>query len=629
MTLTATPNTDYDPSAKFEYWVEESTGRKITEPEITVEVTGAETYTAHFTSDLVVTFDFPSEGGYKLFWNSRNLFSGRFPKNVYTTSFQLIDSLVGGKRFVGAEPQQLGHDFLQNNTPAILYGTGQAKVLLSNETTANISADENLITAQQDFNVDTLSADYKYYTIDVENAQFDLIQPGTLVAAGTHYIRFAVEGFKADSLPTPEILYWFPDVDELTGVPYYYNQVQLHSLPAGVGQVYVSDTAEESDTAWTGAEVADRKFDGASGSFYLHAKANDGWQVAGFAATTLGEDNLPVYTNELFSTGNPASADIAQSDYNGWDDDRWRGTRPSAPNRVYLALYTRVKPATVAEFDSLGSVSINPAVNNIGDIVTMTATPNTDYDPTAKFDYWIEESTGRKITDPVISVEVNGVETYTAHFTSDLVLTLDFPEEGGYKLFWSDRELASHRFPDNVYTVSFQLIDSLADGKRYVGVQPQHVRHDFLPNNTPAILYGAGQAKVLLSKETTVNISELEDLITAQLDIYVDTLSADYKYYTIDVENAKFDLIQPGTVIAAGTHYIRFAVEDFKSGIEEAPEVLYWFAEIGDVVGISTVETSDARAAAGNDKIYTLGGMQVKRLGKGIYILNGKKVYNP
>jgi hypothetical protein len=57
--------------------------------------------------------------------------------------------------------------------------------------------------------------------------------------------------------------------------------------------------------------------------------------------------------------------------------------------------------------------------------------------------------------------------------------------------------------------------------------------------------------------------------------------------------------------------------------------VLYWLPPADDVVGINGVEAADVRAAAGNDKIYTLGGMQVKRLGKGIYILNGKKVYNP
>ena len=254
--------------------------------------------------------------------------------------------------------------------------------------------------------------------------------------------------------------------------------------------------------------------------------------------------------------------------------------------------------------------------------------PDTAFDPRSKFAYWEEASTGRKITEAEFTVDVTGVETYTAHFTSDLIVTLDFPAEGGYKLFWSDRDLLDHSFPENVYNITFQLVDSVADGKRYTGAEAQQLSHYFWQNNTPTILYGTGKAQVLLSNDTTVNISEYENLITAQQDVNVDTMAVAYKYYTIDVENTKFDLIQPGTLITAGTHYIRFAVEDFKAGFEETPEVLYWLPTADDVVGINGVEAADVRAAAGNDKIYTLGGMQVKRLGKGIYILNGKKVYN-
>jgi len=134
-------------------------------------------------------------------------------------------------------------------------------------------------------------------------------------------------------------------------VQYYYNYVRLHSVPSGRGQVYASASEEVNDSVWTGSEVSDLKIEGASGYFYFHAKAIEGWQVAGFAATTLDDTGNPVYTETLFSTSNPAKDDITNSTFYGWDDDGFIGGRPVTPNRVYIALYTRVNAVTEAGFE--------------------------------------------------------------------------------------------------------------------------------------------------------------------------------------------------------------------------------------------------------------------------------------
>lgn len=165
------------------------------------------------------------------------------------------------------------------------------------------------------------------------------------------------------------------------GNTYYVNYVQLHSLPAGAGQVYVSESSTVSDADWTESEVAELQSILQFGSFYLHAKPNDGWQVAGFAATTLDTNGDPVYTEELFSTSNPASVDVTTSDISSESRDGADLAMPLDPNRVYLALYTHVKPAIVAEFAALGSVSISKIVNYIGDKVTLTATPRHRFRP--------------------------------------------------------------------------------------------------------------------------------------------------------------------------------------------------------------------------------------------------------
>ena len=86
------------------------------------------------------------------------------------------------------------------------------------------------------------------------------------------------------------------------------------------------------------------------------------------------------------------------------------------PNEYCYALFCRVK----AEAEDGGKAEISRRVNEIGDEITITATP----DDGSTFQYWTEESTGKKITENPYTFTVTGKETYTACFGESSAVVL-------------------------------------------------------------------------------------------------------------------------------------------------------------------------------------------------------------
>ena len=66
-----------------------------------------------------------------------------------------------------------------------------------------------------------------------------------------------------------------------------------------------------------------------------------------------------------------------------------------APTAQFYALFTHVKPTIAIGQSPLGTVSISKVCNEIGDDVTLTATP--DESKNATFDYWVNMNTQEKI----------------------------------------------------------------------------------------------------------------------------------------------------------------------------------------------------------------------------------------
>ncbi len=413
---------------------------------------------------------------------------------------------------------------------------------------------------------------------------------------------------------------------------YYANYVQLNVLPEGAGKVYVGEAAADENTKWedNGAEL---QFVTQLGSYYLCATPLDGYQFAGFSQTTLDEDEEPIVNYDIISEVTPTSFMGNKSDLSASTESEANSLMPLVPNFVYYAIFTHVKPGYLDQMSSLGKASIDKVCNEIGDEVTLTATPDTEFDPTAKFDYWVKESTGEKIYENPLKVTVDGNETYKVHFTADKAQVIHFAEEGEYKLWFTESSLNGHCFPDNVWNSTIKLVDknyvneqdetqNNTTGKTYTTVEQQS--HYMWTSNTACLLWGQGDATIILSGDTTEEQkSEDKDVAYAQEDIEVSELPVAYKYYSIDIPNQVFRLLDDDATITKGSFYIQFDATAFSD--EEYPEMLYWSAEAAVADGIDAVKVNEA---VKNGKVYNLGGQQVKSAGKGIYIMDGKKFIN-
>ncbi len=407
---------------------------------------------------------------------------------------------------------------------------------------------------------------------------------------------------------------------------YYANYVQVNAYPTGTGKVYVSDTSEKpADDKWE--ETSEYQYVTTLNSFYLHAQPAEGYQFAGFSEATFDETEMPIFNETIFSKDNPTYGDPTLSAFNGEDEAAVQGMMPLDPNRVYYALFTCVKPDFYKNHSPMGTVVIDKVCNKVGDKVVLTATPNTEWDSTCKFDYWIKESTGEQIKDNPLSVDVKGVETYRAHFSADKALVWNFAEEGEYKMWYNESGLVGNVFPENVYNVTFTVIDTLkvADAGLEGNELDRHVNVENLSSymwnsHTHALLYGKGEATIILTGEPAIDETAIPDIVCPAEPVNVDELPVTYRYYTMDIEGEKFDLIPAGTTIAAGSYYVQFDVTRFYEGLA-APEVLYWNKE-SFVTKIATPEMIENLK---NSKVYNINGMEVLSAGKGIYIMNGKK----
>ena len=119
-----------------------------------------------------------------------------------------------------------------------------------------------------------------------------------------------------------------------------------------------------------------------------------------------------------------------------------------------------------------------------------------------------------------------------------------------------------------------------------------------------------GQYKFTVSDEDVTTISD-NDLVAATADV-----TADGTQYALAQKNGKvgFAKVKAGVVIPAGKAYLKVSASEAKTA---------FFALDGETTAISNVATE---AEANNGAFYTLQGVKVAKLAKGLYIHNGKKV---
>ena len=425
----------------------------------------------------------------------------------------------------------------------------------------------------------------------------------------------------------------------------YYATVSAY--PTGAGLVYaevpessVTESEDEMSDLFTDmktpAESVDVKFmynDVSTNTpFYPHAVPSEGWIFAGFSLAKVVRDEVEgedvfVFNDSIYDTDNPSSNTYLEAAFSDADQTIALSSFPMAPTAQFYALFTHVKPTIAIGQSPLGTVSISKVCNEIGDDVTLTATP--DESKNATFDYWVNMNTQEKIAQNPLEVKnIQESAVYEAHFKSDKAITMEFPEEGGYKIVYFDKGyvMPATNVVDNTFDfwgISTNNLKVTEDSSAYY-IQPGDLRNWLYPGN-PHILYGKGLMTFVENDEMQKsNSNELE--WSGDNGVNVADLSLDKKYYSVNLEKKQFELLANDAVIAPKTAYFAMPVECYTAhNVEKAPSIVYWYKPETST-GIEEIQQETA--TVGNAKgIYSIDGKKMNAIpAKGLYIVNGKKV---
>lgn len=425
----------------------------------------------------------------------------------------------------------------------------------------------------------------------------------------------------------------------------YYATVSAYPTGAGlvyaeVPESYVTESEDEMSDLYTDmktpAESVDVKFMynnyDTNTYFYPHAVPSEGWIFAGFSQAKVVRDEVEgedifVFNDSIYDTDNPSSNTYLEAGFSDADQTIALTSFPMAPTAQFYALFTHVKPTIAIGQSPLGTVSISKVCNEIGDDVTLTATP--DESKNATFDYWVNMNTQEKIAQNPLEVKnIQESAVYEAHFKSDKAITMEFPEEGGYKIVYFDKGyvMPATNVVDNTFDfwgISTNNLKVTEDSSAYY-IQPGDLRNWLYPGN-PHILYGKGLMTFVENDEMQKsNSNELE--WSGDNGVNVADLSLDKKYYSVNLEKKQFELLADDAVIAPKTAYFAMPVECYTAhNVEKAPSIVYWYKPETST-GIEEIQQETA--TVGNAKgIYSIDGKKMNAIpAKGLYIVNGKKV---
>lgn len=395
---------------------------------------------------------------------------------------------------------------------------------------------------------------------------------------------------------------------------YYAFYTKVSAYPSGKGQVYLSASNSETPTDDQYQDAAEEQVVDLSYTRYVYAKPAPGYIFAGLSQDSIeysefGEVVDYHYSGVITSWGNPASLTY-KSDVSGDEEEQVRGNMPMDPNGSFNAVFTRVVVGLPAGQDALGTVSIDKVANEIGDQVTMKATPKKE---SCHFVNWTLNgkvvSNNRELT-----ITVSDSARYIAHFTGDSAFTVNFPAEGGYIQYYNyDCTL---KIPEGteVRTFDVNYVDKTGP---YV---PTFTSVYQIPRDEAAYIYGKGEVTFTFEEDELYAHDNLLDRWSGDNGVSVDTLDPRNAYYIADMEAEKMTRVTG--VIAPKQIYV--SVPD--SFFTTAPEVIFFSEEAAQnyAAGIGTVKPVDVK---GLGRIYTIEGREVALPEENkLYIIDGKKV---
>ena len=361
-----------------------------------------------------------------------------------------------------------------------------------------------------------------------------------------------------------------------------------------------------------------------SQSFPAVATPNEGWIFAGYSACTKDVDGTHLFNDNIISRAEKSDISM-NSKISDKDLSTAQNNFPLSPDTTFYALFTHVAVDVCTGQDSLGTAKISKVCNDINDEVTLTATPkNAEH---TQFDYWIKKETGEKITTNPLTLIVADTAHYQAHFTSDLAKTINFPEEGGYAMIYSDK---AFMLPSNasICTFNYSTLDSLRynTDKKIFYQKPFISTYQGLAHE-PYIMQGYGEVTLFLTDEGESSASSNLLAWSGESEINISELPVTKHYYSVNFDKQQFELLPENATVPAKTIYLALPNERYEVyGVTEAPAIIYW-NNPDTSTGIVSVQQNVAEAAPKG--IYNIQGQKVAKMtGNGLYIVNGKKVIN-
>lgn len=218
---------------------------------------------------------------------------------------------------------------------------------------------------------------------------------------------------------------------------------------------------------------------------------------------------------------------------------------------------------------------------------------------------------------------------YPTTYNTDKQLTLwnaSAVEETGYKLNVSDAGYATYFNSAKAYTLPAACVGYVwEDGK----IQDMYKESDnVVPANEPLVIQAAAGSYPLMFTETSnasYKSAEMNDLEGTDEETAI-TKDATYYFYGLSLNNENdinsvgfYWMEDGGAAFTNGAHkaYLKILKSEFTG-----TQPVRGFAFKGTATGVESVESSNNAPQA----IYDLTGRRVSKAGKGIYIINGKKI---
>ena len=429
------------------------------------------------------------------------------------------------------------------------------------------------------------------------------------------------------------------------GDDWYAFNVQIDAYPTGAGVVYADENEMEAFAPAEDAvfkESINVQYTSKTSMLNAFAQANDGWYLLGFAKDTLDTEGNVHHVDEI--TDKIGEMGYAMLSLDGvsskhWDDESQSevsddsltvaGLMPLEPNNYFRAIFTHAYATVAPGYEYLAKVTVDKLANNIGDKVTFTATPLSDF---TTFVNWTKD--GEVVsTSPTMEVTVGGIEEYVANFTDSRNITLNFPEEGGYIPFFS--EYSYGLVGTEVYAYAPAIYDDMENNCLVDMVIEEGQRASYLNmiggnyqtgGMRAQLLYGYGNV-TLVPNDTVAAEEPWNTQVfrwTDESGLAVGGLNQSMdKYYAYDQANLKFDLITDGS-IAANSLYMVMPDSLMAEG-QPAPAVIY-VDENAYINGVTGIRVPAANNAA-KQKTYDLQGHRIDAINReGLYIFDGKKV---